>query len=187
MCPAPTPNSRMEVLHQGLYLGFKGLRAIPDPAIQRLWHDATLNITRYDIDPAGTNATDSLFNLGGMLLVALREIAFVGTSGGTAPLADNPRFRFLMANGPTVANSAYLRSLNLKVWANRARKDWLAAGVERLALGGAAGEVRSVPPLVRARSWHGSTSQIRSRGVLAADCLPCCHCRRHPRTAPCRR
>jgi hypothetical protein len=147
----------MEVLHQGLYLGFKGLRAIPDPAIQRLWHDATLNITRYDIDPAGTNATDSLFNLGGMLLVALREIAFVGTSGGTAPLADNPRFRFLMANGPTVANTAYLRSLNLKVWAQQGGKTGM--WVERLAVCGGAGAVRFAPPLVCACSWHAWTSQ----------------------------
>jgi hypothetical protein len=111
----PTFLPRVEALHQGLYLGFKGLRSIEVPPIRRLWHEPVLNVTRFDEGANGTLGVDSLFNIGEMLLAAGREVAFTGASRASTPLATNARFRFLLANGPSSAYSAYLHSLNLMV------------------------------------------------------------------------
>jgi hypothetical protein len=105
----------MEALHQGLYLGFKGLRPIADPKIRALWHDPTLNVSRFD-GAAGSVDLDSLFNLGMLLLSAGRDTAHVGkTSAVDRPLATDPGWLFFLSNGPAAAHAAYLRSLNLMV------------------------------------------------------------------------
>lgn len=58
---------------------------------------------------------DSLFNVGGQLITAGREVVFVATSGSTTPLGQNGNWRFMMENGPTQMYPAYLHSLNLMV------------------------------------------------------------------------
>lgn len=104
------------MLHQGLYLGFGALRAISSPAIHALWHDPTVSSIAFDESgaPSG-NTTESLFNLGSLLIAAGREVAFVGATGGAAPLAGSSKWAFFLANGPGAAHHAYLRSLNLMV------------------------------------------------------------------------
>ena len=123
LCIAPqsllslAPRS-MEHLHQGMYLGFNGLRPISSPAIHSLWHEDNLNVTRFDDGSSGngTRVQESLFNLGELLVSAGRDVAYVGSKSLLAPpLASNPSWRYLLANGPFVANQAYLRSLNLMV------------------------------------------------------------------------
>jgi hypothetical protein len=116
-CCSPGP-VRFEVLHQGLYLGFKGLRAIDDPAVKAIWHDATINVTSFAGQDAGGGTlvnVNSLFNLGALFVAAGREVAFIGANGRSDDLATLPSARFLHANGPTVMHEAYLHSLNLMV------------------------------------------------------------------------
>lgn len=115
--PFPAPR-RYELLHQGLYLGFSGLRPISSPAIYELWHSIDLNVTNYDEATLATNGTkgaETLFNLGQLLLAAGQEVAYAGLHNATDPLGGYPGLHYLLANGPGVIHHAYLKSLNLMV------------------------------------------------------------------------
>lgn len=110
--------SRFEVLHQGLYLGFKGLRAISDPKIQDLWHSASCNVTTFEGPDTGNRAMsnmDSLFNMGAMFATAGREVAFIGKTGSAENITTLPSALFMHKNGPSTMHTKYLHSLNLMV------------------------------------------------------------------------
>jgi hypothetical protein len=125
--PTPHPQSpacarSYDTMHQGQYLGFNGLRAMSNPRLQALWHDAGLQVLQF---AEGTNGTvpppttvqDSLFNVGAMLASAAREVAYATTRGSS--LADNRQWAFLLANGPGAAYQGYLHSLNFQVKGGR--------------------------------------------------------------------
>lgn len=113
---------RLNQLHEGLYLGFSGLRTLEDPQLYKLWHDANINATMYldaDHPSASSLQVTSLFALGGMVVSAAKEVQFAvlnpGTSPNTGPLATLRSYHFLQANGPGTLYEPYIKTLDLMV------------------------------------------------------------------------
>jgi hypothetical protein len=117
ICTAAAHFRRLEILHQGEYLGFNGLRAIKKPVLNALWHDPSVTITEYldaEHPEVGTPVVESLFNLGMKFLVAAREVAFAAAQD-SASLNTNRNWLFMVDNGPGALARSYLYSLNLQV------------------------------------------------------------------------
>lgn len=125
-CLAPSAH-RFDVLHQGLYLGFSGLRSMDTSELYNLWHSSSLNATVYldASDPTKASLQQvSLFELGGMLASAAKEVQFAALNPGVSasgPLAASRAYKFLHANGPGTMYSPYLKSLDLMVRAEHWR------------------------------------------------------------------
>lgn len=115
---------RLNQLHEGLYLGFSGLRTLEDSKLYHLWHDSDISATTY-LDAANPTVssvqTTSLFALGGMVVSAAKELQFAvlnpDTSENTGPLATLRSYHFLQANGPGTLYEPYVKTLDLMVGA----------------------------------------------------------------------
>lgn len=122
------------MLHQGLYLGFSGLRSLDSKELYALWHDDNLNATTYlDAQDPTKSALQrvSLFSLGGMYVSAAKEVQFAALNPGAAmepgPLASSRSWLFIQANGPGTLYKPYLHSLDLMVSLSAA--EWPAKGI----------------------------------------------------------
>lgn len=109
------------MLHQGLYLGFSGLRSMDSSDLYSLWHSSSLNATVYldASDPTRASIQQvSLFELGSVMVSAAKEVQFAALNPGVAaagPLVESRAYKFLHANGPGTLYSPYLKSLDLMV------------------------------------------------------------------------
>ncbi|KAG2487286.1 hypothetical protein HYH03_014127 [Edaphochlamys debaryana] len=74
---------RLEFLHQGLYLGFKGLRRSKSEKLNDLWDDPQWNVTVWMDTKVPTTSLQkyTLWNLGGDIIAAAREVAFYASTG----------------------------------------------------------------------------------------------------------
>lgn len=115
----PGVQSRFDTLHQGLYLGFSGLRSIDSPQLYSLWHDDSLNATMF-LDATDASAATlqpaSLFSLGAMYSAAAQEVHFAALDpSSSGPLAANRNWRFLQVNGPGTLYKPLVTSLDIMV------------------------------------------------------------------------
>jgi hypothetical protein len=113
-------------MHQGLYLGFSGLRALNMPELHALWHEPSVNTTLFvDAVNASIPSTGlfSLFNLGKQFAAAARDVQYAASHPNVSAQADNSRqslratrqWQFIQANAASVLYPAYVRSLNYMV------------------------------------------------------------------------
>lgn len=110
-------------MHQGLYLGFNGLRSIKSKEMHALWHNPGLPVTLYNhaTDPTRpSNDTMSLFNLGSVFVDAATAVEYAALHPDSVqaqgvPLALNRQWNFLQTNGPGIMAESYLRSLGYTV------------------------------------------------------------------------
>lgn len=108
-----------EELHQGLYLGFGGLRP-PDDADQKtVWDDDVLDVSFYDTatPPALTTIQDGLWSLGNNWLIAAREVVRLALlPGGPSPaLGENRNFLFVRDNTPGALHDGYAANVQLEL------------------------------------------------------------------------
>lgn len=112
---------RYETLHQGLYLGFGGLRSLDTPQLYSLWHEPDLRVTEFlDAEAPSNSSTSltSLFNLGSMYASAAKDVQYSGLHNSTAGgkgLADDRQWQFMQANAPTSIYQAYETNENYMV------------------------------------------------------------------------
>lgn len=114
---------RYDNLHQGLYLGFSGLRTLDTSELYNLWHNEGLVAANFldGTDPTSPSTEQvSLFNLGAVFATAARDVHYAAlhpdsqqAQGG--PLSQNRQWLYLQANGPGVLYQAYLKSLDYMV------------------------------------------------------------------------
>eukprot|EP00879_Flechtneria_rotunda_P031959 GHRR01035089.1.p1 GENE.GHRR01035089.1~~GHRR01035089.1.p1 ORF type:complete len:152 (-),score=42.19 GHRR01035089.1:13-468(-) len=114
---------RYEDLHQGLYLGFKGLRPLTTPQLQHLWHENSLvatTFTNVSNRTAPSTQSVSLFNLGELYTAAAKDVQYAAQNPGSTQsdgvsLALNRQWLFMQANGPGLLYESYLHSLDFMV------------------------------------------------------------------------
>lgn len=120
---AVTALCRFDKMHQGLYLGFDGLRSLDTPELYKLWHQDSIMSTSYqdatDLSRVTTTGV-SLFNLGSTYGTAAQDVLYAALNPDSqqaegVPLAQNRQWLFIQANGPGALYPAYLKSLNYMV------------------------------------------------------------------------
>lgn len=121
-CLPCAPLCRLDLLNQGLYLGFSGLRSLDNQELYQLWHDDNLDAIMFlnATDPTKTTVQrTSLFSLAAMYVSAAKEVQFAALKPDVAlepgPLARSRSWLFLQANGPGTLYQPYLQSLDLMV------------------------------------------------------------------------
>eukprot|EP00879_Flechtneria_rotunda_P020749 GHRR01021839.1.p1 GENE.GHRR01021839.1~~GHRR01021839.1.p1 ORF type:complete len:765 (+),score=247.75 GHRR01021839.1:296-2296(+) len=122
-----TTCNRYEDLHQGLYLGFKGLRPLTTPQLQHLWHENSLvatTFTNVSNRTAPSTQSVSLFNLGELYTAAAKDVQYAAQNPGSTQsdgvsLALNRQWLFMQANGPGLLYESYLHSLDFMVLLNQ--------------------------------------------------------------------
>ncbi|KXZ48338.1 hypothetical protein GPECTOR_28g744 [Gonium pectorale] len=121
----------LEYLHQGMYLGFKGLRRSPSAKLNDLWDEPQWNMTQYQDTkvPSYKSMMVTLWNLGNDFISAVREVAFyasanklyissgtnatvTGGAGTNVTLTTNRFWLFVRANVGESLYVGYLRVLN---------------------------------------------------------------------------
>jgi hypothetical protein len=114
---------RFQALHQGLYLGFDGLRSVKSEKMHALWHNNNLPVTVFNhaVDPLrGSNDTMSLFNLGSVFVDAAIAVQYAAEHPDSVqaqgvPLALNRQWQFVQTNGLGIMAESYLHSLDFTV------------------------------------------------------------------------